>query len=114
MKELDPIVFRDLLQTTLARFISTSAPVSDIRAPRLAAHINSMLNAQAVPLVKGPFVESLPDFEKGKSLCDLVAAGTISSKWSALDQSPDGEKLYRRPLHRHQSEAFARDRENYL
>jgi ATP-dependent helicase YprA (DUF1998 family) len=114
MKELDPIIFRDQLQATLARFISTAAPVSDIRAPRLAAHINSMLNAQAVPLVKGPFVESLPDFEKGKSLSGLVAARTISSKWSALEQSPDGEKLYRRPLHRHQAEAFARDRENYL
>lgn len=114
MKELDPIVFRDHLSNTLARFISTSAPVSDIRAPRLAQHIKAGLNSPAVPLVKGPFVESLPDFEKGQSLSELVDAAILSPKWSALAETSDGEKIYRRPLHRHQAEAISRGDENYL
>jgi hypothetical protein len=71
MRELDPIVFRDQLRGTLARFISTAAPVSQVRAPRLARHISEALHSPAVSLVKGPFVESLPDFEKGASLHDL-------------------------------------------
>lgn len=113
MKELDPIVFRDQLRETLARFIATAAPVSSARAPRLSQHISERLNAQ-VKLVKGPFVESLPDFEKGQSLQDLVQAGEINSKWAALADHEEGEKLYRRTLHLHQAEALARDRENFL
>jgi hypothetical protein len=101
MKEIDPIVFRDQLRGTLARFISTAAPVSQIRAPRLAGHISEALNSPAVSLVKGPFVESLPDFEKGPSLDDLVQAQKLSPKWSILSESPEGDKIFRRRLHTH-------------
>ena len=114
MKELDPIVFRDQLRGTLARFISTSAPVSQIRAPRLARSIRDALTSNAVSLVKGPFVESLPDFEKGRSLSDLVDSGEISTKWRALTDSLDGDKLFRRPLHQHQADALRHQGENYL
>ncbi len=114
MKELDPIVFRDQLRGTLARFISTSAPVSHVRAPRLAAHINERLKCGDIPLVKGPYVESLPDFEKGPSISDLLASGKMSSKWAALKASAEGVKLFTRPLHRHQSDAIQRTEENHL
>ena len=114
MNELDPIVFRDKLSRTLATFISTASPVSSIRAPRLAQKIASELNSSAVSLVKGPFVESLPDFEKKESLQEMVRQGRLSAKWSALSDKPDGKKLYTRPLHKHQAEAFAREGENYL
>ena len=59
MNELDPIFFRDHLRQSLARFISTAAPVSQVRAPRLAQRIRDGLNSDLVSLVKGPFVESL-------------------------------------------------------
>src|SRR3954452_13799723 len=114
MNELDPIVFRDTLSTTLARFISTASPVSSTRAPRLAQKITRELNSSTVSLVKGPFVESLPDFEKKQSLKELVDQGRLSPKWSALSDRPDGAKLYTRPLHKHQAEAVTRDGENYL
>lgn len=114
MRELDPIVFRDQLRTTLARFISTAAPVSRVRAPRLARRISDALNSDAVPLVRGPFVESLPDFEKSQSLSELVDAGAISPKWQALSASPDGLSLFTRRLHKHQAEAITRLGENYL
>lgn len=114
MKELNPIVFRDHLRGSLARFVSTAAPVSAVRAPRLFQSISSALSSQAVPLVKGPFVESLPDFEKGPSIADLVEAGRLNAKWSALASSKDGESLYRRQLHKHQAEALLRQDENFL
>src|SRR5262249_53585283 len=114
MKELDPVIFREQLRGTLARFISTAAPVSQVRAPRLARHINEALNSPAVSLVKGPFVESLPDFEKGDSLCDLVQAQKLNRKWSVLSETPEGNKIFCRRLHTHQAEALRRSGENYL
>lgn len=114
MKELDPIHFRNRLRGTLARFISTSAPVSQVRAPRLSSHISDRLRDGSFPLVQGPFVESLPDFEKGPSLAELVEQDTLSAEWIALTETGDGKKLFERALHRHQAEAIQRGSENYL
>jgi len=52
----------ETLKETLRRYISTALPVSR-RYPNLQEKIKEII-AQA-PLVKGPFVEALPDFEKG-------------------------------------------------
>ncbi|MDA9478896.1 hypothetical protein XI03_31295 [Bradyrhizobium sp. CCBAU 65884] len=114
MKELNPVVFRDQLRATLARFISTAAPVSQIRAPRLARQMSEALNSPSVSLVKGPFVESLPDFEKGASLYDLVQSGKLNRRWAILSETPESDKIFRRQLHKHQSEALGRSGENYL
>jgi ATP-dependent helicase YprA (DUF1998 family) len=64
-------------------------------------------------LVRGPFVESLPDFEKGGSIEELVGNGALHGAWSALSESEEGRSLWRRRLHLHQSAAIGRD-ENYL
>lgn len=114
MNELDPIVFRDHLRQSLARFISTSAPVSQIRAPRLAQRIRDGLNSEQVSLVKGPFVESLPDFEKGASLADFVEKGILNAGWGELENTEDGKKLFHRQLHKHQADALLQANENYL
>ena len=114
MNEIDPIEFRDQLRASLARFISTAAPVSQVRAPRLAHRIKNALNSERIPLVKGPFVESLPDFEKGKSLHDMVEEGVLCSKWNALSNSDDGQRIFHRSLHKHQAVALTRGDENYL
>lgn len=102
--EFDPIQFRDNLQSTIARYIGTAAPVSPARAPRLAKALAARL--QEAPLVKGPFVESLPDFIKGGSIEDLVSAGELHRGWKALERTEDGRKLFYRPLHSHQAEAI--------
>ena len=60
-------------------------------------------------LVKGPFIETLPDFEKGVSIDDMVADGTMTAHWGALRGGP----LFYRPLHAHQDAAIRRD-ENFL
>jgi ATP-dependent helicase YprA (DUF1998 family) len=111
MTELDPIHFRDDLSRTLARYITTAAAVSSARAPRLSRAIADAC-AQA-ELVRGPFVESLPDFEKGRSIEELVASGVLHEVWSALAKSDEGQSLWQRRLHLHQDAAICRD-ENYL
>lgn len=111
MTELDPIRFKDNLGATLARYITTAAAVSSARAPRLSRAVADACARAA--LVRGPFVESLPDFEKGGSIEELVSNGTLHGAWSALSESEEGQSLWRRRLHLHQSAAIGRD-ENYL
>lgn len=109
MAETNPIAFAENLHKVLARYIATTLPVSR-RYPRLAAEFRALLNNQQ--LVKGPFVEALPDFEKGLPLSKLVrsAGGFLHD---ALRNLPYPE----RPLHRHQEEALRRavlDHESFL
>lgn len=107
----DPIQFRNHLQRTLSRFISTAAPVSSLRAPRLAKALATRLDK--APLVKGPYVESLPDFKKGDSLKGLVATGRMDARWNNLSKTDGGRQVFDRPLHLHQQRALA-CKTNYL
>ena len=109
--ELDPIRFKTDLSDVLARYITTAAPVSSARAPRLS---NAIAEACAkAGLVKGPFVESLPDFEKGGSIAQLVEEGVLHETWTKLTSTDEGRRLFERPLHLHQTATIGRD-ENYL
>ncbi|MDP2085846.1 MAG: hypothetical protein Q8K20_11660 [Gemmobacter sp.] len=68
--ELDPLLFKTRLRETLARYTSTAAGVAAARAPLLSQRVAATI--AAADLVKGPFVESLPDFEKGASIRQMV------------------------------------------
>ena len=83
-RDIDPIQFRDSLGETLARFTATAVPVSDRRFPRLAEAVRSALKPEFTTLVKGPFLESLPDFEKGRSIEELVEEETLHLDWLRL------------------------------
>lgn len=109
--ELDPLMFKDRLRETLARYTSTAAGVSAARAPLLSQRVAATI-AEA-DLVKGPFVESLPDFEKGASIRQMVQDGRLHNGWAALDRSDSGRALMDRPLHLHQAAAIGVE-ENYL
>lgn len=109
--DLDPIHFRSELTDVMTRYITTAASVSPSRAPRLAKTLRERLATQ--PLVRGPYVESLPDFVKGGSIADMVAEGMMDESWEALREHPEGLRLFNRPLHQHQAAAIGRG-ENYL
>ena len=109
--ELDPIRFKTDLGDVLARYITTAAPVSSARAPRLSKAIAEA--CARAGLVKGPFVESLPDFEKGGSIARLVEDEVLHETWAKLASTDEGRRLFERPLHLHQTAAIGRD-ENYL
>lgn len=98
MHDPNPLRFRQELERTVRRYLATTLPVSP-RFPELRSKFQDLLREEE--LVKGPYVETLPDFEKGASLADLVAEGVLSKQWEELEPS-----LLHRPLHRHQEEAI--------
>lgn len=100
MTEANPLELAVNLRETLDAYIPTTLPISQ-RYPRLRERFRELVAEQ--PLVKGPFVEALPDFEKGRSLRALLSSqggflhdglGALPNEW--LD----------RPLHRHQEFAL--------
>ena len=109
MTELDPNDFRRKLNQTLARFVSTSSPINEIRAPSLASELRRKIGA--LNFVKGPFVETLPDFEKSRSMAQLCMDGVIAPGWQAFEKTTPS--VWTRPLHTHQEEALLSD-ENHL
>lgn len=108
-QDLNPLQFRQDLNAALSRFIASAARVSDRRAPNLAAAVKTRIGQET--LVKGPYVESLPDFDKGPSLAELHAEGALHDDWSQMAET--APSLWRRGLHAHQAEALAQT-ENYL
>lgn len=115
MNDLNPLSFRGALHETLARYMATAVPISEQRLPELAARIRATLNRDDLDIVKGPYLESLPDFEKGRTLRALVAAGVLDQGWLAMDRTGHADLLDRR-LHQHQERAIqaAASRQNYL
>jgi ATP-dependent helicase YprA (DUF1998 family) len=99
MSEPNPLAFRDRLEATLRRYIQTAVPISH-RYPRLKAQMEKVL-AEEADLVKGPYLETLPDFVKGCRLNDLIQQGLFSERWLRLPSL-----LLERRLHQHQEEAF--------
>ena len=71
--------------------------------------INEMIEKEV--LLQGPFVESLPDFEKGESIEQLVSDDALSGLWDGM--ATKAPALWKRPLHRHQQAAIGRN-ENYI
>lgn len=114
MTDANPLQFSDRLRETLVRYLATTVGISDDH-PGLARRIRTELERGAT-LVKGPYLESLPDFEKGRTIADLCGADVLHDGWSALRTGGHGAHLWSRPLHSHQDRALALARagENYL
>lgn len=114
MNDLDPLHLRETLRENLARYTATAVPISDERAPRLAARVRNEIHSAGMGMVKGPFLESLPDFEKGRTIRDLVDADVFVDEWKKLEETGHAHLLDRR-LHLHQERAILRARsDNYL
>ena len=103
--DLDPLRLRDSLRKTLARYIATAVPVSPTRAPGLARAVRQALADETLQLTKGPFLESLPDFDKKGSIRQLVDSGVLAPQWRVL-QETKSEHLLNRPFHAHQERAI--------
>lgn len=109
MSETNPIALVEELKEVLARYIATTLPISR-RYPRLAERFRAELAGQN--LVSGPYVEALPDFEKGKTLAELTRA-----QGGFLHGALAGLPTATRRLHLHQQRALefaARDGKSLL
>ncbi len=100
--ESNPYNLAQSIEATLKRYIPTTLNISR-NYPRLRQRFRELLAEQE--LVKGPYVEALPDFEKGAALRALLRknGGFLHDGLAGL---PDA--LLDRPLHRHQAEALER------
>ena len=107
--DLNPLQFKEKLNSSLAKFITTTAAVSIARAPKLRKELERKISD--FTMVKGPFVECLPDFEKGQSLEELYQEGFLHKDWLKLAKREP--KLWSRPLHVHQAEAIKQE-SNYV
>jgi len=98
MSDTNPISFARDLRAVLARYIATTLPISR-RYPKLSHEFRELLSHEQ--LVQGPYVEALPDFEKGKSVAQLLnkAGGFLHDGLGLLPTA-------NRPLHQHQEEAL--------
>ncbi|RMF11744.1 MAG: DEAD/DEAH box helicase, partial [Alphaproteobacteria bacterium] len=99
MREIDPIQLHEDLQQRVQKYLMTALPISS-RFPTLKAEAERKLSAKDT-LVKGPYVEALPDFPKGESLKDFVDRGVLHQGFAKLARAE-----YERPLHQHQAQAI--------
>jgi DEAD/DEAH box helicase/Helicase conserved C-terminal domain/Domain of unknown function (DUF1998) len=100
VSETNPLELAHDLRSTLRRYLLTSLPISR-NYPRLRGE-HERLIAQH-PLVRGPFVETLPDFEKHATLRALLrtSGGPLNDGFSKLPAD-----ILDRPLHKHQADAL--------
>jgi ATP-dependent helicase YprA (DUF1998 family) len=115
MSDLDPLKFRSELADAVVRYASAALPRGVPKTARLARAFEDLLAREKNSFVTEAFLEALPDFEKGRSLAELVADGTLDAKWSRMSETWSSS-LYERRLHRHQEAAINKGlrRENYL
>ena len=109
MSDLNPLQFKRELNTSLARFFTSTAAVSPARAPELRKKLEQVITKE--PLVKGPFVECLPDFNKGLSLKGFWEKGNLHNDWTTMEQRTP--ELWNRSLYAHQSDAMDQ-KSNYI
>ena len=98
-REIDPLKLQDDVQRQIQRFLLTALPISR-RFPKLRAQADAFLS-RTNALVKGPFLEAIPDFPKGLSLREMVEEGLLHKGFSLL-----GRSVYERKLHKHQEDAI--------
>lgn len=98
-REIDPIVLQEELQNRIRRYLLTALPINR-RFPKLRAEAENLIN-QPEAVIKGPFLEAIPDFPKGLSLKDLVEEGVLHEGFSRLD-----DEVFLRKLHAHQESAI--------
>lgn len=100
MSEHNPLVLYRQLRDTLRRYIPTTLPISR-GYPQLRQAFRELVDNRE--LVKGPFLEALPDFEKGLPLRAL-----LRSQGGFLHDGLIGlpEHVLDRPLHLHQELAI--------
>lgn len=102
MSEANPLVLKNTLENTLRRYIATTVPIHS-RYTKLYQAFWRSLNEES--LVKGPYIETVPDFEKGRPLRELLQSngGFINNAFAKL-----GDKLLDRKLHLHQDRALTK------
>lgn len=109
--ETNPLIFAEKLGNELRRYIPTALNINR-NFPKLKQEF--LKQVSNMEIVKGPYVEALPDFEKGQPLEKLLLShGEFLH--NAFNSLP--KEILQRPLHKHQEEALrlaCRDNKSFL
>lgn len=97
--EVDPVALQEELRERMSRYLLTALPINR-KFPNLREAARQQF-ARDNQLIKGPFLEALPDFRKSSSLSKLVEEGLLHEGFKKLS----GDVLTR-PLHEHQEDAI--------
>jgi ATP-dependent helicase YprA (DUF1998 family) len=97
--EIDPVSLQQDLQERMQRYLQTALPIHR-RFPELRKAAEEQFSKETT-LVRGPYLEALPDFPKEESLESLVDDGILHK--GLKNMAPD---VFERLLHQHQSEAI--------
>ena len=100
MHEQNPVVLGCNIEDTIRRYLEAALPVH-AKYPALKRAIGEQLRQRDL-LMKGPYVEALPDFVKGSSLQDLTECDHPVFH-AGFGKLPPLE--YTRALHEHQEKA---------
>ena len=96
----DPIGTSNKIRATYVNYLKTIvAPTNE----SLRAGLDYAIDSESGNLVKGPYVQVMPGYQKGRSIADLVTAGILSEEFLTLDSA---EVPVSRPLYVHQATAI--------
>ena len=114
--EVDPIQLQKDLKDRMLRYLLTALPINR-RFPQMHKAAKAELSKES-EIIKGPFLEALPDYPKSRSLADWVEDGQMHTGFLELDDPEhSAASIFRRPLHEHQEEALdavVNQRENII
>jgi len=101
MSETNPVILGKTIESSVFRYLRAALPISR-GYPRLVTEIERLLSEPGL-LLKGPFVEGVPDFQKAGALQALVD-GPSPLLHRDFNRLPENE--FTRPLHQHQADAL--------
>lgn len=97
--EIDPVALQKDLRERMQRYLQTALPIHR-RFLKLREAAQKQFATETI-LIKGPYLEALPDFPKAQSIEDLVQRDMLHCGFRHIDKN-----VYKRKLHRHQAEAI--------
>ena len=95
--QLNPIELSEQISENYKRYLTTTFEVKD---KQLKKRLYDQINAY--PFSKGPYIETTPDFKKGKSIEELIKREDLSHEFQLLNSN---KMPLDRPLYLHQERA---------
>ncbi len=103
LNHFDPVFATEQIANSYERYIKSSITTNN---PSINDAIKRAIDAVARPLVKGPIIQTLPNYKAGSSIEQLVGKGTLSTTW--LERDFGDQIVQGRPLYAHQDIAICK------
>ena len=102
-EQLDPVAATNAIESAYRRYLLTTMQTNDTA---LNGAIRTGFDTMQRPIVRGPIIESSPQYRAGRTIRQLVEDGVLSGSW--LERNLGDQVPSDRPLYQHQDEAVTR------